>query len=267
MALIQSFSGVRGLYKSDIDEITADKYCKAFLHFLNKNKIVVGCDTRPSSQSLKNKMIENIPHAIYVGISTTPMISLAVQSYKADGGIIITASHNEPEFNGFKFLGSDGALLRPDEMKKVIDNFKIGNVMVTDNYKVEDKSQDLKEKYADFVLKLIGQENIKLIQDSNFTLITDPNGGTAAVVLDEIFKRLNIKNIKKNYELGKFNRLIEPNKDSLKYLIPLIKENNADFADGFDCDADRAEIVTEKGIVDGNYILTLLVYEVLSVKQ
>ena len=264
--LVQSFSGVRGIYKKDLDENTARKYCQAYLQFLQKDKVVIGCDTRPSSQSLKKAMISVIPDAIDVGIATTPMISLAVRDYNADGGIIITASHNEPEYNGWKFLAKDSALLRPDDIEKVIDNFKKNNLRPCKNEKTEDKNGDIKKDYINFVLNLI-KEDIELIRSSNFTIVTDPNGGPAILILDELLKKLNIKNIKKNYELGKFSRLVEPNEQSLKYLVPIINENNADFAVGFDCDADRVEIMTKNEVISGNYILALLVDEVLSFRK
>ena len=91
--LVESFSGVRGIYGADLDEIIARKYCQAYLQFLGKEKIVIGCDTRTSSEKIKEAMLSVIPYAIDVGTASTPMVELAVRHYNADGGIIITASH------------------------------------------------------------------------------------------------------------------------------------------------------------------------------
>lgn len=265
--LIESFSGVRGIYNEDITEDFAKQYASAFLRLFNKDvKIVIGCDTRPSSMALKEAISSVLPNIIDLGYATTPMISFAVRHYNADGGIIITASHNEPEFNGFKFLRRDGAVLSPDDMNKVIKYSK-KDINFKKNKKIEDKSNDIKEEYIDFVLNIIGKDNIEEIKNKRFKIITDPNGGSAIVILDKLFEKLNIENIRLNYETGRFNHLIEPNEESLKFLTPLIKEHNAEFAIAFDCDADRAEIVTTKGVVNGNYVLALAADEVLSSKK
>ena len=102
MPLIESFSGIRGIYDDGLDEQVAVRYCYAYLSFLrdkygNNVKIVVGTDTRPSRDILKGAVIEASDcNIIDLGIASTPMVEFGVRYYKADGGIIITASHNEP---------------------------------------------------------------------------------------------------------------------------------------------------------------------------
>ena len=127
MVLIESFSGIRGIYDDGLDEKVAERYAYSYLSLLknkNKNKklrIVIGTDTRPSKDIIKNAVFEALDcDIIDVGIASTPMAEFAVRYFKADGGIIITASHNEPYWNGFKFLDNNGAVLRPKEMEKVV---------------------------------------------------------------------------------------------------------------------------------------------------
>jgi len=280
MALIQSFSGIRGIFGEDLNEDIARRYSYCYYSFLKKKNekptVVIGNDPRHSSLILKKAIFDVFENIIDVGIATTPMIELAVREYKADGGIIITASHNEPEWNGFKFLDKDGAVLRPDDINIIINDFKkIKNLNETDflnNYlykatkihRITKKHSAIIKKYSDFVLKTITKKNIKLIKKSKIKFILDPNGGSA-IILKRILDDFGLDFVGVNMNYGEFNRLIEPNKESLAYLQKVIKENNADLAFGFDCDADRVEVVLPDGdVISGNYILALIVDDVLS---
>ena len=253
MTLIQSLSGVRGIYNIDLTEEVAINYSKAYTSFISKNNpiIIIGTDTRSSNLSLKQAIIENLNcHIIDVGIASTPMIELAVRHYKADGGIIITASHNPPEHNGFKFLQNNGSVLTEQQMNIVINNYKNKKFNVLTNKLVEKK--EIKEIYYDFVKSIIKFDNF-----NNIKIVIDPNGGTGILSL-ELLKNLGIEIIEVNTDLGVFNRSIEPNKESLSFLKEIIQKNNADFAAGFDCDADRLEILLKDGsILSGNELLAL----------
>jgi phosphomannomutase len=125
--------------------------------------------------------------------------------------------------------------------------------------KITKKHNDLIDKYCNFLNKIVGKV------DNNVKVILDVNGG-AGIILDEIIKKLNIDNIIIiNDEKGEFKRKIEPNKESLKGLKSEVNKENAEFAAGFDSDADRVEILLKDGgLVDGNYLLALIVDDVLS---
>ncbi len=266
--LVQSFSGIRGIYNKELDEDIARRYAFVFHEFLKKrNKkplVVIGNDPRQSSEPLKKAMFDAFENIIDIGIATTPMTELAVREYKADGGIMITASHNEPEYNGFKFLDKDGAVLRPKDIAKLIDDFrKTSKITKAATSNIDDKHDDLLNKYYDFIIKLIKKENIELIKNSNFKVILDPNGGSAILAKD-ILEKIGIKVIGINMEYGKFIRDIEPNEDSLAYLKNMVKKEKT-IAAGFDCDGDRVEIITEDGkMLSGQYVLALVVDEILS---
>ena len=118
MALVQSFSGIRGIYDKDITDSIAVRYAYAYYSFLrdktrkNNPTIVIGIDTRPSGIRISDAIMGVLDCSfIDAGIAPTPAIEFAVRHFNADGGIIITASHNEPYWNGFKFLCSDGPVL------------------------------------------------------------------------------------------------------------------------------------------------------------
>lgn len=276
--LVQSFSGIRGVYGKDLMDDIARRYAYAFSWFL-RNKlgkgplVVVGCDTRASSAALKEAVFDSLFDVIDVGVMPIAAVELAVREYKADGGIMITASHNEPEFNGFKFLDRDGAVLRPDDINLVIDEFKKINELSEEEFldkhlykdeskekvkKVVKRHSELIERYCDFLRKIVGKF------DNKVRVVLDVNGGTG-VVLKEIVDKLDLRNIKViNDKEGMFKRRIEPDKESLGYLRERAEEENAGFAAGFDCDADRVEILLKDGsLVDGNYLLALIVDYIL----
>src|SRR3989339_2195393 len=130
MALVESFSGIRGIYDKDLTDAIAVRYAYSYYSFLkSKTKkssitIVIGMDTRASGIKLADSIMGILDcNFIDIGIAPTPAVEFAVRHFKADGGIIITASHNEPYWNGFKFLDKDGAVLRPKDMEMVIEKY------------------------------------------------------------------------------------------------------------------------------------------------
>jgi phosphomannomutase len=299
MPLVESFSGIRGIYDNGLDEKVAERYAYSYLSLLknkyrNKSlKIVIGTDTRPSKDILKNAILEILDcDIIDIGIASTPMTEFAVRHFNADGGVIITASHNEPYWNGFKFLDKDGAVLRPKDMEQVIKTYnkikKLNDVNFLSKhiYKNKDskkvtikkmlknqrflapiklvikKYNEINNAYSDYVLNFLSKEDKNKIRNSKLRIIIDPNGG-AGTIAKTILEKLNVKVLGINMEHGIFNRTIEPNEDSLLYLANSVRDKNYDFAAGFDCDADRVEIVTTKGIVSGNHLLALIADDIL----
>lgn len=283
MALIESFSGIRGIYGKDFTDDIAVRYAFAFSNFLREKKqnikVVIGRDTRKNGERLRDAIIEGMDcDIIDVGTLPTPAIEHAVNWCKADGGVIITASHNEPEYNGLKFLDKDGAVLRPNDIGRVISLFRkfksldeekfLSMHLYRDNeirhikkvIKVQYKAE---QKYEKFILSFLDKKEKKAIKKAGTGIIVDPNGG-AGIIAKEIFDKLGIKAQYVNMDKGKFKRKIEPNEDSLNYLQKEIKKQKAGFAAGFDCDADRVEIMLEDGLVSGNQILALIVHDILS---
>jgi len=280
--LTESFSGIRGLFNKDLTREVIENYALSFSNFLKKSNpkplIVIGMDTRPSSPIIKEDMkkvfLEQGIDVYDVGFNTTPAIQHGVRIYKADGGVIISASHNEPIWNGWKFLRKTGSVLKPEEIQEVINNSKNPEKNKSETRgKSEDRGSELRKDYVNFVLKHIGQEGLIEIQNSNFTVVVDPNGGSAATIIKDLLKKLNVKIVEKNMELGVFNRLVEPNEKSLAYLAFYVEDIGADIGAGWDCDGDRVELVIpnssnfsrERGrMLSGQYILALIVEEVLS---
>jgi len=276
--LIESFSGIRGVYNEDLTTDIARRYAFVYYQFL-KDKlkrepiIVIGTDTRESSNDIKEAMFDSMLNIIDVGVMTTPGIEFAVRSLKADGGIIVTASHNEPEYNGFKFLDNDGAVSRYS--KNIINRYN--NISELSEEEFLDKlyqgneprikkikNIDVKQGYFKFLLDIIKKENIELIKKANLRVVMDPVGGPG-LIAKELLEQLNVYVIGQNMNPGEFGRKIEPNDISLAYLHKIVEKEEADFAVGFDLDADRMAIMMRNGnIATGNITLALLTDDILS---
>ena len=272
MALVESFSGIRGIYGEDLTDSLAVKYAYSYCSFLksktkkNSVTIVIGMDTRASGVKLADVIMGILDcNFIDVGIAPTPAIEFAVRHFNADGGIIITASHNEPYWNGFKFLNNDGSILGENDINIVINNSKtFRDFHKIHERKILEKNAETIKEYTEFILNIIGKENIERIKNSNQKIVIDPNGGTA-MIAKKILEQTGVEVIGVNMNYGEFNRIVEPNEDSLIYLKNIIDDNKADFAAGFDCDADRVEILMGNGqLVSGHYLLALVVDEILS---
>ena len=237
MPLVESFSGIRGIYDKDLTDSIAAKYAWSYLSFLrNKtNKktptIVIGTDTRPSGIKISDAIVGVLDCSIIdVGVAPVQTAEFAVRHFDADGGIMITASHNEPYWNGFKFLGSDGGILNEKEINQVMQNFRIEsfrNFHKIQERKILERNAEAVNGYSKFVLDMV-RESLEDIKDSSQKVIIDPNGGTGAIA-KKILEQANVEVTGINMVYGQFNRTIEPTEDSLFYLKNTIDEKNADF--------------------------------------
>ncbi|MBU0667048.1 MAG: hypothetical protein ABIC91_00960 [Nanoarchaeota archaeon] len=262
--LVESFSGIRGLYNQEFIE-AAKKYAKAYADWLGKGKIIIGIDGRPSGEEIF-KTVTRIfckegLEVIYAGIAPTPAIQHAVRKFKLVGGLIISGSHNEPEYNGLKFLQNNGAILNPEDVDILIKNSKSVN-FEEGELKFENKNNEVIESYTNFILE---KEDVS---KTKIKVLVDPNGLAAVLVLKKLKEILGNNLILVNEEIGMINRLVEPNHESMQYLVELLKEKDIDMAFGFDGDADRVEIILKDGtMVDGNYVLGLVMDYVLSTQE
>ncbi len=253
--LVETLSGIRGIYGASLTKEIAKNYARTYGIFLiNKNRgpkrVVVGGDTRKSTKTLMDIFCKEWLavglEVIDVGVATTPMIELAVREYRAQGGVIITASHNEPEFNGWKLLQKSGAILGVREIEQIIKGARQPGAEKKQSVakgKLINKEKDLPERYIKFILRIIGSKSVKKIRQGKFKILVDANGGTGGIIADKLCKRLGVKMVGVNMRLGQFKRLVVPNKETLAYLTPTINKERADFGVGLDCDADRAEMI------------------------
>lgn len=262
--LVESFSGIRGIMSKGLTPTVAEAYGYVYGRWLKRAinfnpKVVVGMDTRPSGRPLKESLIRGLTrahcHIFDVGIATTPMLQFEVRNRKSDGGVMITASHNEPQWNGFKFLWKDGGALGPALMQEVIDQYHA----LTDMTERPHVSH-----YVKFLLAWLGEDSVAAIRSAKLSAVLDPNGGAMVVVIDTLFKALGIRVIPMNMTAGEFSHQIEPTANALQQLTRVVRKERADIGVAWDCDGDRVEIVSSAGdILSGHRILGLLVDQVL----
>lgn len=279
--LVESLSGVRGWYGRDLTPSVAQRYAAAYAFSLMKAakgkrlRIVIGMDTRPSGPALKDAMLPFLPaDVIDVGVLPAPAIEHAVRHFRADGGIIITASHNEPHDNGLKFLRRTGAILEEQEMGKLIalagrmDAARM-KVVLSKGAKalgqrtVREARKEAIGAYRDFVFFIIGDSAGK-IRKEKMTVVLDANGGAGSMA-NHILAQAGIRVVALNSGHGDFAHAVEPTMETLAYLPPLIRKRKAQFGAGFDCDADRVEIILGNGrMLSGNELIALAARHMLS---
>jgi len=269
MRSIFGTDGIRGRFNKELTYSLAYKVGYA-LGFLTKsnNPILIGRDTRLSGSILLEAISKGINAAgkefIYLGICPTPAIPFLIKKEKFSGGIMISASHNPPEYNGIKIFDNNG-----EKIKKKFEH-QIELIMVTAkmNKSSTKKNTSIRENKHLFDIYTKGlidtMEGYKL---DGMKIILDTCYGSATTCAASIFRTL-----------GADVKVINNEKDGLKinlncgstYLEPLnkaIKDNNADMGFGFDGDADRVIGVDSRGnILDGDHILFLWGRELLEEK-
>lgn len=256
--------------------------------------VVIGYDTRYYSDAFAREtarvlVANGIKVYLFDTIHATPEVSFAIRYYGSASGVMITASHNPKEYNGYKAYGPDGAQFPPDAtdvIAEVLDSFDIFKDVKTISDKELDGSpllniigEEVNEAFLDAVYKQsIDRESIKKVADE-FKLVYTPFHGTGLRPVTAILSRIGIKNVIVEPHQAvpdpAFSTVKSPNpedKEGFNMAIELAKENNASLIIGTDPDADRVGVVVrdsegEYRILSGNQIGALLCEYVLSAKK
>jgi phosphomannomutase len=245
-AIFKSYD-IRGIYPTELNEETALKIGQVFVEYTGAKKIVVGRDMRISSPVLYSSLVKGISsqgsEVCSIGQVPVEGMYFAVTHYGYDAGIMITASHNPKEYNGFKMIKKG-----VDSLSEVIrgeDLLKLINKELEDKEKFgEIKDLNIWEDYISHILSFVNLEKIQ-----PFKVVVDAGSGMAGKVIPLVKEKLPIKIIPLNFELdGNFpahesNPLLE---ESTKQIKEKIKEEGADFGFIFDGDADRVYLIDEK---------------------
>jgi phosphoglucosamine mutase len=249
---------IRGVFGEELTEEVATRIGAAFATFLGEDKeVLVARDVRLSGEKLRKALVSGLASGCDVtdvGIVPTPLLYFAINRLQKDMGIMITASHNPPEWNGFKAFTREGCIYGKD-MEKVkqiaeeVDLERIGKKMG------ELRSYDrVIQEYTDFVVKRIEIER-------KLKVVADTANGTCGLVAPSLFNRFGCKILTLNQNPdGTFPaHLPEPKEETLGELKREVVKNKADLGVGYDGDGDRAVFVDEKGnVIPGD--LTLLVF-------
>ncbi len=260
---------VRGVYKKDLDEKTAYDLGLAFSKMRRKElneksriKIVVGADMRLSSPALKKELMKGLSDGgsdvIDIGLSSTPTFYFAVAHYNYDGGILVSASHNPKEYNGFKIVREKALPVSKDSgIFDLRDSVMSGN-LAPDKEKGEiEVKKDVLRDHIEHDLKFVDLSKIK-----SFKIVIDPANSMGAQYFDELFGRLPHNLVKINWQLdGTFpSHEADPLKfENMADLQKKVKEEKADIGIATDGDGDRIFFVDELGeIVDPGILRAIL---------
>ena len=250
--IIRSISGVRGLIDSHLTTKVIECYARAFHSHLKPGLIFIGRDSRPSGEDLldsfANELVRLGRDVIICGIVPTPTVQFMVERSEAVGGIIITASHNPIEWNGIKFVRSDGTFFHPndcDHLFELFDKDKVLNDVKSPGMVFPDQNSILKHAINTIELSCI---DFKAIKKRQFKVVIDAVNGAGTAALPLLLEYLGCEVIKLYCEgNGEFKRGTEPLPENLIDLGKLVLDNNADVGFAVDPDADRLAVVDETG--------------------
>ena len=283
MTLIKSI-GIRGTIGGKVGDnltpIDVVKFAASYALWIKEqsNKttysVVIGRDARISGEMIQNLVINTLVamgiNVVNLDLSTTPTVEIAVPKENADGGIILTASHNPKQWNALKLLDSKGEFLSSTHSQRVLDiasndsmNFSdvdnLGKVFTDNSYF---------DKHIDSVISL-SYVNEKSIRNSNFRVVVDGVNSTGGIVVPMLLERLGVDVIKIHCDPnGNFPHNPEPLKEHLADLSKKVLETNADFGIAVDPDVDRLVFMDEKGILFGEeYTLVACADYVLNINK
>ncbi len=268
--------GVRGVYPDFLNEEFAIKMARAFGTFLkslkDEPKVVVGKDTRRTGESIKESFISGLTSSgvdvIDVGTLPTPLIQFSARFLKVDGGAVITASHNPPEYNGIKLLEGNGMGLSRKKESIVEDIFEDGKFYKAPWWDTRSRSsKDMKIDYFSSVLERIDVDSIRSRKPF---VVADEAGGAGALILPKLLEILGCKVLSVNSHVSGFfsARNPEPNELNLKDTEKIVKALSPDLAVAQDGDADRAVFMTSDGkFVQGDKTFALVEKFILSAKK
>jgi len=252
-------NGIRGVVNKDMNTDLALNIGKAWGTYLkqtiNKPKVAIGTDARLSNHMLKNAISAGLNstgcNVVDVGLVPTPTLQYTVKEKDFDSGVIITASHNPPDFNGIKGVASDGTEFSKDieeEIEKIYfeKTFNLANWKDVGKMSFWDGSINL---YINGILNTV---DVDIIKNKNFHVLLDCGNGAGSLVTPILLKKLNCKITEIYCEPdGTFpGHNSEPIPENLSEIIDKVPQVKADIGAAQDGDADRAIFIDEKG----NYI-------------
>ncbi len=268
MALIKSISGIRGTIGGTVNDnltpLDTVKFAAAYGTWLksqnnlkDKLKVIVGRDARISGKIVSGLVCETLMslgiNVVDLGLSTTPTVEVAVALEKAQGGIIITASHNPKQWNALKLLNSDGEFLNAEEGDKVLklaDTEDFNFSEVDDLGKFRKKANYIK-KHIKEVLKL-QLVDVEAIKAARFKVVVDAVNSTGGIAIPDLLEKLGVECVKLYCEPnGHFPHNPEPLPAHLVEISKLVVKENAHLGIVVDPDVDRLAIVNEDGTMFG----------------
>ncbi|MDB4050452.1 phospho-sugar mutase [Flavobacteriaceae bacterium] len=282
--------GIVGVGPNRVNQYTFGKNTQGISNFINKistkrESVVIAYDCRNQSKELADQVADvfssnGIKVYLFSSIRPTPELSYALLDLKCICGIVLTASHNPPEYNGYKVYWKDGGQIVPPIDKKLID--EINSVKVNEiNFKRNDSLITLIDNEIDikFVKSSISFGKIGNSNRDNYKIVFTPIHGTSYKILPDVLKGAGFKNLHIVKEQavpdGNFSTVKSPNPEepeALNMAINLAKAVNADIVIGTDPDADRVGLAIKSNInnyllLNGNQMMIILTEFILSKRK
>ncbi len=284
MTLIKSISGIRGTIGGTVGDnltpVDSVKFASAYGTFLKNAqplsrksslKVVIGRDARISGPMIHNLVVNTLVglgiDVIDLGLSTTPTVEVAVPMEKADGGIILTASHNPKQWNALKLLNEKGEFLSGDDGAKILEiaeseSFDFVDVDSLGEITINDSYMDI---HIDEVLKL-PLVDADLVKTKKYKVVVDAVNSTGGIIIPNLLEQMGVEVVKLYCTPnGHFPHNPEPLKEHLGDICKLVKEEKADFGIVVDPDVDRLAFISNDGEMFGEeYTLVAIADYVLS---
>ncbi|MGO3156102.1 MAG: phosphoglucosamine mutase [Mesonia sp.] len=283
MTLIKSISGIRGTIGGNVGEnltpIDAVKFAAAYGTWIKQQtnkeeyRVVVGRDARISGEMIQQLVMNTLVglgiHVIDVGLSTTPTVEMAVSMEHADGGIILTASHNPKQWNALKLLDHKGEFLNGKEGAKILKIAEGNEIAFAE---VDDLGRiSVNDAYIDLHIEEIldlDLVDVEAVKNAKLKVVVDGVNSSGGIAIPRILEELGVEVVKLYCEpTGEFPHNPEPLKEHLGDICELVVKENADLGVVVDPDVDRLAFIDEKGNIFGEeYTLVAVADYVLGKK-
>lgn len=284
MTLIKSISGIRGTIGGspgdNLTPIDAVQFAAAYGTWLKsvsdtgKLKVVVGRDARLSGEMISTLVIQTLVglgiEVIDLGLSTTPTVEMAVPYHQANGGIILTASHNPKQWNALKLLNSKGEFISGAEGELLLKIATEGSFVfaeVDDLGKVTSDNQAI-ERHIEAICAL-SDVDIQAIKNANFKVVVDAVNSTGGISVPQLLRKIGVTDIVEMYcdPTGHFPHNPEPLKEHLVELSARVVSEGAHLGITVDPDVDRLALVNEDGSMFGEEYTLVAVSEYILSKR
>jgi len=266
-----SVSGVRGIVGRSLTPALAAGFTAAFGEFVGGGKVVVGRDTRRSGEMIEYAVVASLLAAgcqpVLAGIVPTPTLQILVGQQQANGGIMISASHNPMEWNALKFIGADGIFLNDVESGQLLDLYNQPERRYAEEADYR-RVRTLEDPFAPHQEKIFRHVDVAAIRRCHFKVAADCCNGAAALYTRKFLTALGCEVLTINDQPdGIFRRNPEPTPANLTELSRVVRENSCAIGFAQDPDADRIGLVDNRGNpVSEQYALVMAADHILSDK-
>jgi phosphomannomutase / phosphoglucomutase len=257
-------NGIRGVVNEELTTQMVTQIGAAIGNYFRRGNLLVGHDSRTASPLLSHAIITGLNSVgcdvLDAGMEPTPAVQFWVKNHRIDGGIMITASHNPPKYNGVKVIWNDGIeLSREQEIE--IEEIYFNQNMRRASWNSLGKTREVKGIVREYVAAVREQVDFATISKRRYHVVVDAANSVASLAAPRLLKELGCKVTTINANLdGAFpGRLPEPNPENLRGFASTVKALGADLGVAYDSDADRSIFVDEKGnVISGDASFALI---------